>query len=89
MIVLFALICMLVSTYIMTSRHKSFWKIFTVHALVLIAYMIFVINYSKLLTGNDEYGLEQIGLGILFIVGHIIIGFVHGLFIMPKKRQTQ
>ena len=73
----------------MTAKRKSFWKVFTVHTLVLIAYMTFVINYSKLLTGHDEYGLGQLGLGILFIIGHIVIGFAHGLFITLKRRQTQ
>jgi hypothetical protein len=50
--------------------------------------MTFVANYSKLLTGHDEYGLGQLGLGILFIIGHIIIGFAHGLFVTLKRRQT-
>jgi len=73
----------------MIGRRKSFWKIFTVHVLVLIAYVIFVINDSKLLTGHDEYGLGQLGLGILFIIGHIIIGFVHGLYITSKNDKKQ
>lgn len=73
----------------MTAKSKSFWKIFTAHTIAFIVYMTFVINYSKLLTGHDEYGLGQLGLGILFIIGHIIIGFAHGLFITLKRRQTQ
>jgi uncharacterized membrane protein (DUF485 family) len=73
----------------MTAKSKSFWKIFTAHTITFVIYMIFVINYSKLLTGHDEYGLGQLGLGILFIIGHIIIGFAHGLFITLKRRQTQ
>ena len=80
---------LLLATYLMTAKKKSFWKIFTFHTLVLIAYMTFVINYSKLLTGHDEYGLGQLGLGILFIIGQIIIGFAHGLFITLKNRKTQ
>jgi hypothetical protein len=73
----------------MTAKSKSFWKIFTGHTITFIIYMTFVINYSKLLTGHDEYGLGQLGLGVLFIIGHIIIGFAHGLFITLKRRQTQ
>jgi hypothetical protein len=69
----------------MLAKQKSFWKIFTVHSFVFIAYMIFVINYSKLLTGHDEYGLGQLGLGILFIIGHIIIGLAHGLFVLLNR----
>jgi uncharacterized membrane protein (DUF485 family) len=79
---------LLLATYLMTAKRKSFWKIFTVHTLVLITYMTFIINYSKLLTGHDEYGLGQLGLGILLIIGHIIVGFAHGLFITLKRRQA-
>jgi hypothetical protein len=80
---------LLLATYLMTAKSKSFWKIFTAHTIAFIVYMTFVVNYSKLLTGHDEYGLGQLGLGILFIIGHIIIGFAHGLFITLKRRQTQ
>jgi hypothetical protein len=80
---------LLLATYLMTAKSKSFWKIFTAHTIVFIVYMTFVVNYSKLLTGHDEYGLGQLGLGILFIIGHIIIGFAHGLIITLKRRQTQ
>lgn len=80
---------LLLATCLMTAKSKSFWKIFIAHAVAFIIYMTFIINYSKLLTGHDEYGLGQLGLGILFIIGHIIIGFAHGLFIMLKRRQTQ
>ena len=79
---------LLLATYLMTTKSKSFWKIFIVHTIVFVIYMTFVFNYSKLLTGHDEYGLGQIGLGILFIVGHILIGFAHGLY-MKFKRQKQ
>src|ERR1700740_455855 len=75
---------LLFATYIMTAKSKSFWKIFTAHTIVFIMYMILVINYSTLLTGHDEYGLGQLGLGILFIIIHIIIGFAYGLFIILK-----
>lgn len=54
------------------------------HTIAFAVYITFVINYSKLLTGHDEYGLGQLGFGILFIVWHIIIGFVHGLYITLK-----
>lgn len=73
----------------MIAKSKSFWKIFAAHTITFIFYMAFVINYSKLLTGHDEYGLGQLGLGILFIIGHIIIGFAHGLFITLKRKQTK
>jgi uncharacterized membrane protein YhaH (DUF805 family) len=88
LILLLASPLLLLATYLMLAKRKSFWKIFTVHTLVFIAYMTFVANYSKLLTGHDEYGLGQLGLGILFIILHIIIGFVHGLFVTLKRRQT-
>jgi hypothetical protein len=79
---------LLLTTYIMTAKHKSFKKIFIVHTIVFILYTLFVVNYSKLLTGHDEYGLGQIGLGIAFIVIHIIVGFIHGLFLNYKKKKT-
>lgn len=80
---------LLLATYLMTAKSKSFWKIFVAHTVAFIIYMTFVINYSKLLTGHDEYGLGQLGLGILFIIVHIIIGFVHRLLITLKRRQSQ
>lgn len=85
-IVLFMSPFLLLSTYLMTARPKSFWKIFIAHTIAFAIYMTFVINYSKLLTGHDEYGLGQIVLGILFVITHIIIGFVHGLYITLNKK---
>ena len=78
---------LLLATYILTAKSNSFWKIFTAHTIVFLIYMGFVLNYSKLLTGHDENGLGQIGLGLLFIVGHILIGFAHGLFLRIKERR--
>ena len=80
---------LLLATYLLTAKSKSFWKIFTAYTIAFVIYMTFVINYSKLLTEHDEYGFGQLGLGILFIVGHVIIGFLHGLFITLKRRPTQ
>lgn len=79
---------LLLATYIFTARTKSFKKIFIAHTIVFLIYMAFVLNYSKLLTGHDEYGLGQLGLGITFIVIHIIVGFVHGLFLTFKNRKV-
>lgn len=76
----------LLATYLMLAKQKSFWKIFTIHTIVLVAYMTFVANYSKLLTGHDEYELGQLALGIFLITGHVIIGFAHGLFVTLKRR---
>lgn len=87
LILLFVSPFLLVATYLMTAKSKSFWKIFTAHTIAFVVYLTFVINYSKLVTGHDEYGLGQLGLGILFIISHIIIGFAHGLFIGLKKRK--
>lgn len=66
---------LLLSTYLMTARRKSFWKILIAHTIVFAIYMTFIFIYSKLLTGDDEYGLGQIVLGILFVITHTIIGF--------------
>ena len=79
---------LLLSTYILTARTKSFKKIFIAHTIVFLVYMTFIINYSKLLTGHDEYGLGQLGLGIAFIVVHIIIGFLHGLYLYFKNKKS-
>ena len=88
-IILFVTPFLLLSTYLMTARRKSFWKIFIAHTIVFAIYMTFIINYSKLLTGYDEYGLGQLGLGILFVFIHIIIGFAHGLYITLKKKNIK
>ena len=77
---------LLLSTYLLTARRKSFKKIFIAHTIVFAIYMTFVINYSKLLTGHDEYGIGQLGLGIVFVIIHVIIGFAHGLYITLKKK---
>ena len=86
-ILLFTSPLLLLASYLMTAKRKSLRKNIVVHTLVLIAYMTLVINFSKLLTGHDEYGIRQLGLGILFIIGHLIVGFIHGLFISFKRRQ--
>ena len=89
LILLLASPFLLLATYLMTAKNKLFWRIFTAHTIAFFVYMTFIIYYSKLLTGHDEYGIGQLGLGIFFIIGHIIIGFTHGLFITLKRRQTQ
>lgn len=80
---------LIAATYVMTLRTKSFKKIFITHTILFITYMIFVINYSKLITGHDEYGLRQFGLGILFIIIHIVLGFIHGIHLTIKNRKVQ
>lgn len=47
--------------------------------------MIFTANYAQLLTGHDEYGLGKLVLGISFIIGHVLIGFVHALYVKFKN----
>ena len=79
---------LLLTTYILTAKHKSFKKIFIAHTTVFILYILFVANYSKLLTGHDEYGLGKLGLGITFIVIDIVVGFIHGLYLNYKNRKA-
>jgi hypothetical protein len=79
---------LLIATYILTSKNKSFKKIFLVHTSVLVVYMTIILNYSKILTGHDEYGLGQFALGITCIVIHIIIGFLHGLYLHYKIKKA-
>ena len=78
---------LLLATYIMTARMKSFWRIFIFHTIVFVLYMALVINYSKWFTGHDEYGLGQIGLGITFIIIHIIVGFLQGLYLTYRNKK--
>lgn len=78
---------LLLTTYILTENDKSLKKTFAAHTGVFILYMLFVANYSKLLTGHDEYGLGQLGLGIAFIVTHIIFGFLQGLYLHIKSKK--
>jgi hypothetical protein len=49
--------------------------------------MTLIINYSELITGHDEYGLGKFGLIILFIIGHIIIGFTKGICVYLRSRK--
>lgn len=79
---------LLLSTYFMVSKSKSFWIIFLAHTFTFVLYMFLVIKYSNLITGHDEYGLGKIGLGLSFILLHIIIGFIHGIYVIKKKRKT-
>lgn len=79
---------LMLTTYIMTAKQKSFKKIFIAHTLVFVTYILFVVYNSKLITGHDEYGLGQLGLGISFIVIHIIVGFIHGLFLNYKIKKS-
>ena len=78
---------LLLATYILTAKTKSFKTIFLVHTSVLVTYMTIILNYSKILTGHDEYGLGQFALVITCIVTHIIIGFLHGLYLHYKIKK--
>jgi len=86
-ILLFLSPFLLLSSYLMIAKTQSFWKIFIAHTIVFAVYMTIVINYSTIITGHDEYGLGQIGIGIAFIIIHIIIGFTHGLYLTLKSRK--
>jgi ABC-type phosphate transport system permease subunit len=79
---------LLLATYILTAKTKSFKKIFLVHTCVLVVYMTIILNYSKILTGHDEYGLGQFSLVITCIVIHIIIGFFHALYLHHKIKKS-
>ena len=79
---------LLIATYIITIKSHSFLKILMIHSLVFLIYTIFVINYSKILLGHDEYGLGQLVLGIMFIVLHIGAGFIHAVVLNIKHKQT-
>lgn len=60
-------------------------KITAIHTGIFILYMLFVANYSSLLTGNDEHRLGKFGLGITFMVIHLIIGLIHGFMLTRKN----
>lgn len=85
LLAILVLLFLLVSTFILTSKHKSFKKILIVHSLTFVVYMLLVIFYSKILIGHDEYGIRQIGLGLASMIIHIIIGFIHGIFLNHKR----
>lgn len=87
-ILLFISPFLLLATYLLIAMNKSFWKIFIAHTITFLIYMTFVNFYSIIVTGHDEYGLGKIGLALIFIIGHIIIGFLHGLFIKYKTQQS-
>jgi Na+-transporting NADH:ubiquinone oxidoreductase subunit NqrD len=76
------------ATFLMTSQSKSFKKIFLSHCIVMALYLTFLISYSHIITGQDPYGLGQMMLLILAIVLHIVIGFIHGLYVRKKMRQS-
>lgn len=89
LILLFISPLLLLATYIMTINMESFWKICIAHTIVFIAYMTLLMNYSKLLiTAHDEYGLGQLALGFTIVIVHIIIGFIHGLYLWLNKSKN-
>lgn len=88
-ILLFTSPFLLLATYVMTAKSKSFWRIFTAHTITFVVYITFVFFYSKMVTGHDEYGLGKIGLALMFIIGHVVVGFLHGLIIKSRTRQSE
>ena len=81
---------LLFASWILTAKDKSTKKLLVVHSLIFILYILFVLNYSTLLIGHDEYGLGQIGLALTFIIIHIFVGFFYALYLNRKaKRQNK
>lgn len=76
---------LLLITYLILGSRKDFWKIFIIHSCVLISYLSITVFFSKLLIGHDEYGLKQLGLIIILVVFHIIIGFIHSIYSLKNK----
>ncbi|SEM23601.1 hypothetical protein SAMN05661044_04609 [Olivibacter domesticus] len=74
-------------TYILTKKEKTFPLIFAIHIGMFVIYMTFLYYYAELLAGHDEYGLEKVGLYILFIVSHIYIGFFYGVYLAYRRRK--
>lgn len=89
LIILIILLILLSATFLMTAKSNNFWRMFLIHSAIFLFYMTFVLCCSKLITGHDEYGVEQIGLGVICIVVHIVIGFAHGLYVVLMKKSKQ
>jgi hypothetical protein len=78
---------LLFATWAMTWKTKSFKRILAAHTAVLLSYAVFVLKFSHVVTGHDEYGLGQIGMALTLIVAHIFVGFAHALYLMYKTRE--
>lgn len=77
-----------VATYFMLVDRPFFWRTIAAHGVIFACYMSMLHFFSQGITGHDEYGLERLTLTLLIIVAHIILGFIHGLYIRRKyKRQ--
>lgn len=77
-------ILLLFVTFLILGNHKSFWKFFFIHAGILLLYVFLIFFLPNNLIGHDEYGLRQLGVIITLILLHIIIGFIHSLYILKK-----
>lgn len=62
-------------------------KVFVLNFFILVVYIFGVSCFSEKLTGNDEYGLQKIGLWIFCIVGHIYSNLVYALYSSNKTSQ--
>jgi len=83
LIILTPLILWIVSL-LWLSRWTKFWLFFAINLLLFIGYMTFLINSDLEFLGTDPYGLGQMALIVIVIIGHVVAGFIFAIF---KRRQ--
>jgi peptidoglycan/LPS O-acetylase OafA/YrhL len=89
LIIILSLPVMLIATYAMLENQKILWKMFLIHCVIFLAYIAFLIFFSGIITGHDEYGLGKLAFIIIFVVCHIVIGFIQALFVRYKNSVKQ
>jgi hypothetical protein len=75
---------LIIATYLILVDRPFFWRTVAAHLVIFASYLTFLYFFSKEIAGHDEYGLGRLVLTLFIMVVHIIIGFIHALYIRKK-----
>ncbi|PIQ20020.1 MAG: hypothetical protein COW65_17365 [Cytophagales bacterium CG18_big_fil_WC_8_21_14_2_50_42_9] len=62
------------------SKWTRFWTFFLLNLILFLAYLALLTKFGHELLGVDPYGLSQLFLILLVIIGHILAGFIFAFF---------
>ncbi len=74
-------------SYIMVLNSEYFFKIFVIHTIILLSYLLFITQSSQFFGLQGGYGLGTMFVTLVVIALHTILGFAHACYITFKKQQ--
>ena len=74
---LIAAVIMWIGALVLAAEHGLIWKYLLIHSLAFCLYsFLWLSDYSKVITGHDEYGLRRFFGYLIILISHSVIGYI-------------